>query len=179
MTNATMDRALKLAVATGLRSALGPALLARARNRPERKTLALLAMGEMLADKLPMVPGRDSLLPLAARGAVGAWVAAKVADEEPGEPDPWAAPLGAAVAIGVGVAAAKLRRALGWSTGVSQPMLGLIEDYLALKLGTEAVGLSVQDATDAAGEALEDLRGRLPAEWPGLKPAQSAGAGSM
>ena len=57
--NAAFERAVKLAVVTGLRAALGPALLAAAHNRPERNQLAMAALGEMVFDKLPYVPSRS------------------------------------------------------------------------------------------------------------------------
>ena len=82
MTTRVMERALKLAVVTGLRSALGPAIVARAQNRPERQNLAIAALGELAFDKLPFVPDRDTLLPLLARGLAGAWVAKRCLDEE-------------------------------------------------------------------------------------------------
>ncbi len=183
MMSSSMERALKLAAVTGLRAALGPALVARSQRRPERQHLALAALGELVIDKLPGVPGRDTLPSLLVRGVAGAWVAGRVIEED-GEPaDPWAAPLGAAVAMGVAVMAPKLRRAVRWSTGIPQPILGLIEDYLALKLGTEAVGLSLCDATEAAKESLGDLRDRVQLPFDDSAgswiPAQSTGAGSM
>ena len=56
MASASMERALKLAVVTGLRAALGPALVAQAQHRPEQQHLALAALGELVFDKLPFVP---------------------------------------------------------------------------------------------------------------------------
>jgi uncharacterized membrane protein len=182
MASASTERALKLAVVTGLRAMLGPALVSHSQHRPERHNLALAALGEMVFDKLPGVPGRDTLLPLIARGAAGAWVAAKCVEEDGERADPWAVPLGAAVAMGVAVAAPKIRRTLGWTTGIPQPILGLIEDYLALKLGTETLGLSLNDVTEAAKESVDDLRDRA-RQWElpeVVRPlAQSVGAGSM
>jgi len=104
MTDATFEKAMKLAVVTGLRSMLGPALLARSTNRPQQTNLALAALGEMIIDKLPFTPGRDTLLPLLARGLAGAWVG-KTLQEEEGTDNPWTIPLSAAVAMGVAVAA--------------------------------------------------------------------------
>src|SRR3954447_3821159 len=145
MASESMERALKMAVVTGLRAALGPALLARAQDQPpqQQQHLALAALGELIFDKLPLVPGRDTLPSLIVRGLAGAWVAGKCVERDGADADPWAAPLGAAVAMGVAVAAPKLRRTLGWTTGIPQPVLGMIEDYLALRLGTEAMGLSM------------------------------------
>jgi len=172
MADATFERAMKLAVVTGMRSMLGPALVARSLNRPEGKYLAMAAMGEMVADKLPLIPSRDTILPLIVRGLAGAWVAKTLQDEE-GTDNPWTVPLGAAVAMGVAVAAPKIRKTLTVTTGVSDAVLGMIEDYLALRLGSEAVGLSMDELTQVARDSVEDLRDRI-------KPmVQSVGAGSM
>ena len=172
MADATFEKAMKLAVVTGLRSMLGPALLARALNRPERKNLALAAAGEMIADKLPLVPSRDTLLPLIVRGLAGAWVA-RTLQEEDGTDNPWTMPLGAAVAMGVAVAAPKIRRTLTVTTGISDALLGLAEDYLALRLGSDAIGISMDEITQIARDSVEDLKDRF---TPAL---QSVGAGSM
>jgi uncharacterized membrane protein len=172
MADATFEKAMKLAVVTGLRSMLGPALVARAMNRPERQNLAMAALGEMVVDKIPLVPGRDSLLSLIARGLAGAWVA-KTLQEEEGADDPWMIPLGAAVAMGVAVSAPKIRTMISMTTGISDPLLGLIEDYLALRLGTDAVGLSMDEISQIARDSVEDLKDRI---TPVL---QSVGAGSM
>lgn len=167
-----MDRAMKLAVVTGLRAALGPALLAHAQGRPERQHLALAAVGEMIVDKLPFVPGRDSLLPLLARGIAGGWVAAKCVEGDGDAKDPWAVPIGAAVAMGVAVVAPKLRRTLGWTTGMPQVVLGLIEDYFAIRIGAEALGLSMEQVQGAAKASVEDLADRYHVEVPGVSHAQ-------
>jgi hypothetical protein len=172
MASATFEKAMKLAVVTGMRAALGPALLARANHRPEEQSLAMAAVGEMVFDKLPLVPGRDTLASLVVRGVAGYWVA-KTCMEDEDEVDPWVAPLGAAVAMGVAVAAPKIRRTLGWTTGMPQPILGLIEDYLALRLGSEAVGLSMDEITHVAQDVVGDMKERV---MPAL---QSLGAGSM
>jgi len=176
MGNATFEKAMKLAVVTGLRSMLGPALVARSLNRPERKNLAMAAMGEMVADKLPLVPSRDTFIPLLVRGLAGAWVA-KTLQEEEGTDDPWLIPLGAAVAMGVAVAAPKIRKTLMVTTGVSNAALGLFEDYLALRLGSEAVGLSMDDLTQVARDSYDDLRDRMTPVIQSV--GQSVGAGSM
>jgi uncharacterized membrane protein len=174
---------MKLAVVTGLRSMLGPALVAETANRRERKNLALAAMAEMIADKLPLVPSRDMLLPLLIRGLAGAWVARTLQEEEGGTApsDPWIAPLGAAVAMGVAVAAPKVRKTLTATTGISDTVLGLIEDYLALRLGGDAVGLSMEELQDVARSALADLKGRVEPVFQELGGAmhQSVGAGSI
>jgi len=172
MADATFEKAMKLAVVTGMRSMLGPALVAQSFDRPERRNLSLAALGEMVADKLPLIPDRDTLLPLLVRGLAGAWVA-KTVQEEEGSDDPWMVPLGAAVAMGVAVAAPKIRKTLTLTTGVSDTVLGMLEDYLAVRLGSYAVGLSMDEVSQVARDSVEDLRDRI-------KPmVQSVGAGSM
>jgi uncharacterized membrane protein len=172
MADATFEKAMKLTVVTGLRSMLGPALVARSTLRPGRQNLALAALGEMIADKLPLVPGRDTLPSLIVRGLAGAWVAKTLQEEEGGD-NPWTIPLGAAVAMGVAVAAPKIRRRLEATTGVSDVFVGLAEDYLALRLGSEAIGLSMEEISEIARDSVEDLTERI-------KPViQSVGAGSM
>jgi uncharacterized membrane protein len=176
MADSTFEKAMKLAVVTGLRSMLGPALVAGAANHPARNNLALAALGEMIADKLPLVPSRDTLLPLLVRGLAGAWVARTVQDED-GVDDPWIVPLGAAVAMGVAVAAPKVRKTLTVTTGVSDTVLGIIEDYLALRLGSDAVGLTMEELATIGRTSVEDLKQRI---QPVLESVgQSVGAGSI
>jgi len=172
MADATFERAMKLAVVTGLRSMLGPALVARAQNRPEQNNLALAAIAEMAVDKIPLVPSRDTLIPLIVRGLAGAWVAKTLQEEEGGD-NPWTMPLGAMVAMGVAVAAPKIRKTLTMTTGISDAAVGLIEDYLALRLGSDAIGLTMDQLTQVARESVEDLRDRI------MPVDQSVGAGSM
>jgi uncharacterized membrane protein len=176
MADATFEKAMKLAVVTGMRAMLGPALVAGATNRPERKGLALAALGEMVADKLPLIPSRDTLLPLLVRGLAGAWVARTVQEQE-GSDDPWIVPLGAAVAMGVAVAAPKVRKTLSATTGVSDTVLGLIEDYLALRLGSDAAGISMEELAQLGRTSVEDLKERIQPVLESI--GQSVGAGSM
>src|SRR5262249_56212109 len=103
---------------------------------------------------------RDTIVPLIARGLAGAWVA-KTVQEEEGSDDPWIVPLGAAVAMGVAVTAPKVRKTLSFTTGVSDPVLGLIEDYLPLRLPSHSAGLSMDELQDVAREAVEDLKERV------------------
>jgi len=183
MSAATMEKALKLAVVTGLRAALGPALVAQAQKRPDRQNFTYAALGEMVVDKLPLVPSRDSLVLLIARGFAGAWVANQCVEEDEGERDPWVVPLGAAVAMGVAVAAPKLRRALGWTTGMPQPVLGLLEDYIALRLGADAVGISMNQVSEVAQESVHEITVWVQSTAAGLtnesKTHSPVGVGSM
>jgi len=156
----SFERAIKLAVVTGLRCAMGPALLAAATDRPERRNLAMAALGEMVVDKLPLIPSRSSLPLLIPRALAGAWVARESLRHD-GVEEPWAAPVGAAVAVGAATVAPLIRGALHTLLGIPQPILGLAEDYLALRLGGEAVGLSMDDLKQIGSDSVEDIKGHV------------------
>jgi hypothetical protein len=49
----------------------------------------------------------------------------------------------------------------------------MLEDYLALRLGSDAVGLSMDELTQIARDSVEDLKDRI------APVVQSVGAGSM
>jgi hypothetical protein len=170
--NDSFQTAMKLAVVSGLRCALGPALVAAAQRRPERQNLALAAMGEMVIDKMPLVPSRSSLPLLIPRAAAGYWVAKSVMEEE-GACDPWAPAVGAAVAVGVGTFAPMIRGALRRILGVPDVVLGVAEDYLAVRLGSEALGMSMDEVQQIANDSFCEIKEHI---MPAL---QSVGAGSM
>src|SRR3954453_9515193 len=98
------ERAMVLAAITGLKLTYGPTLLLAASRRPWGRYLAVAAMGELVLDKLGILPSRSRLPLLIPRALVGAWVAreAMMAEAEAG---PWIAPMGAAVAAGTAVLA--------------------------------------------------------------------------
>ncbi len=49
----------------------------------------------------------------------------------------------------------------------------MAEDYLALKLGTETLGLTMNEVSDAAKHSVEEMKERV------MPVVQSIGAGSM
>lgn len=155
------ERAMRLAVVSGLRSTFGVALLEAAYDRPNRKHWAMAALGEIVVDKIPFVPSRASLLAMLPRAAAGAYVAKQVMDRE-GVEDPWVAPMGAAVAAGTAALAPRIRGALGL-LGMPGLMLGLAEDYLALKVGGEALGLTMNDLKSIGAETIDDLKAHFAA----------------
>jgi len=171
--NASLNKAMRLAVVTGLRAALGPALLAAARHRPERQHWALAALGEMAFDKLPFVPSRASLPMLVPRALAGAWVTRTILEEDGAGEDPWAPALGAAVAVGVATFAPRIRGTLRHLLGVPDFALGIAEDYLAIRLGSEALGLTIDDVREVASDSVSEVGSHL------LPAAYSTGAGSM
>ncbi|HEV3163580.1 MAG TPA: hypothetical protein VGZ22_06030 [Isosphaeraceae bacterium] len=170
--NDAFRRAMTLAAVTGLKAALGPALVASARRRPERQNLAMAALAEMVLDKLPILPSRSSLPMIVPRALAGAWVAQTMLGED-GKNDPWAPLLGAATAAGVARFAPMVRATLRRVFGVPDFVIGIAEDYLALRLGSEAAGLSMNDVKAIATESVDEMAGHFRHE------AHSVGAGSM
>ena len=174
------ERAMRLAVVSGLRSTFGMALLEAAYDRPNRKSWAMAALGEIVVDKLPFVPSRASLPAMLPRAVAGGYVAKQVMDRE-GIEDPWVAPMGAVVAAGVAALAPRIRGALGL-LGMPGMLLGLAEDYLALKVGGEALGLTMNDLKSIGAETIDDLKthfASLTEQAQELAKPQSDGAGSM
>ena len=90
----------------------------------------------------------------------GAWVTKEILDRE-GVDEPWAPAIGAAVAAGTASIAPMLRRTLRAVLGVPDPLLGLAEDYLALQLGTEAVGLSMEQVKQIASGSVDEVKDML------------------
>jgi hypothetical protein len=178
------ERAMRLAVVSGLRSTFGVALMEAAYDRPNRKAWALAALGEMVVDKIPGVPSRASLPVMLPRAVAGGYVAKQVMDHE-GVEDPWAVPMGAAVASGVAALAPRIRGILSTVLGVPNPLMGLVEDYIALKVGGEALGMSMDDMKKIGEESVEEIKGYLTSVVSPLTSMdssgspQSVGAGSM
>jgi len=180
MTNSkrAFERAMRLSLVSGLRSTFGVALIEAAYDRPNRKNWALAALGEMVIDKIPGIPSRASLPVMLPRALAGAYVAQQVMERE-GVEDQWAAPMGAAVAAGVAALAPRVRGLLRTVLGVPGPLLGLAEDYLALKLGGEALGLTMDDLRQIGEESIEDVKGYVASVASPESSSQSVGAGSM
>jgi hypothetical protein len=172
MMSASFEKAMKLAVLSGLKVALGPAFLKASRRDSIASTWVAAALGEMILDKVGVLPSRSRLPLLIPHALSGAWVARESMRDD-GDEDPWAAPMGAAVAAGVSTFAPMLRMSARKVLGVPDPVLGLVEDYLALRLGCETVGLSMEEVGQVAKESVEEVKERV---MPAL---QSVGAGSM
>ena len=147
-------RAAQLGAVAGLRSQLPLALLAAIgpddpeadrprplrllRSRPVAAVLGLSALGEILIDKLPVVPSQLAPGPLAGRLGFGG-VAGAVVARDTGRSPVLGAAIGAAGA-GVGaVVGAKVRAALGRATGLADRVWASAEDAVALGLGILAV----------------------------------------
>ena len=147
VTTATF-KTLGLAGISGLRSLSAPALLARAVRRGDADApnlpalgsarvsnlLALLAVGEMIADKTPFIPARTSAPALLGRALSGALVGAELFSSE-GRHRNSGAILGALSALATAYAGEQLRTE-GARKGIPDPLLATLEDRLVLSLGT-------------------------------------------
>jgi uncharacterized membrane protein/uncharacterized protein (UPF0548 family) len=148
-------RALLLGAVTGMRSQLPIALLGlqsfRGRFDPGRSWLArwlatpsgvatavLASVGELIVDKLPVVPDRTRPGPFTGRVAVGTVVGA-AAYQDAHRPAPYGAVVGAAAAAASTLALARARTALARRTPLPDRAWGVVEDALALTLGLLAV----------------------------------------
>lgn len=159
------ERAMTLAALSGFKIALGPAFLAASRRSPNTGTWAMAALGEMVLDKIGIFPPRFRPSLLIPHAVSGAWVARESMKQE-GVDDPMAPLAGAVVAAGVSCVAPLLRMTLNKGLGLSDAMLGVGEDYVALKLGTEATGVSLTQVGEITREAIGDLRGQVMSSMP-------------
>jgi hypothetical protein len=151
-----LARALALAALSGSRATLGPALLAASRRRPSAGGWVAAAVGEMLLDKVGVLPPRWEPALLIPRTLTGAWVAWDSAKED-GADAPLAALAGAVVAAGVASVAPMVRIALGQGAGIPDPILGVAEDYLGLQIGARAVGWSMTELVEVAKDSVTEL----------------------
>lgn len=152
----TKDMALRivaLGFVAGLRSMTPFALLQRTRERDPEPTndlerfldstalqtiTTLLATGEVLGDKLPFIPSRTSKGSLIARISIGGLAGMSLARRYQ-QPLVLGAALGA-VGAGVGSYAGYYSRSVIQNvTGIPGWILGLVEDAIALRLGTLAI----------------------------------------
>ncbi|UII23604.1 DUF4126 family protein [Fulvivirga ligni] len=142
-------RTIGLGAISGLRSMMGPALLCYYLNRepepswkrrliklPKLQTVtAVLAGGELVGDKLPNAPDRISPIALAGRAISGALIGA-ILYKEARRSTRTGAIMGAVSAVvsaGVGF---YLRKKVGQTTDVQDPIIGGAEDLLALGAGS-------------------------------------------
>ncbi len=96
--------------------------------------LKLMALGELVGDKLPKTPNRTAPLPLGGRAASGGLCGAAVFLAE-GEPAAIGAAIGAAAAVASAFLTFILRRDLVKAANISDAPVALAEDALMLGLG--------------------------------------------
>jgi hypothetical protein len=155
-TKSPFGRAMALAAVCGSRCVLGPAFLAASRHRPEAGALVAAAIGEMAFDKLGILPARYHPALSIPRALAGAYVAREMLHEE-GIDDTSGALAGAVVAAGVAGVVPVVRMLLHRGLGVPDALLGLAEDYLALRLGAEATGMTMEQLPEVARDAVEEM----------------------
>lgn len=131
---ATIRRAALTGAVSGLRSMTGLFFtLLRGRRFPIAvRVLGLFAAGELIADKLPNIPARIKLGPLAARALTGGLSGAAVFHSEDADPIAGAV-IGAASAIGASYAGYHLRHA-AVQKGIPDFIYAVSEDALALSV---------------------------------------------
>lgn len=150
MSEAAYPAALALGAVSGMRSMMAPAAISWAARRSGVelgdtpfhsletssgwKATVALALGEMVADKLPFVPNRTEGAVLLTRALSGAGAGAAVFKARHRSVALGAA-VGAAAAIGVAFAAFHLRKKAARKFDVSDQVIALAEDGLALGLG--------------------------------------------
>jgi uncharacterized membrane protein len=150
--------ALLLGLAAGLRSMMAPASLALSQQRPGNsriwllssprtaRVLTVLALGELVFDKLPFAPSRTSPGGLSGRLLSGAMCGAAVVPEDQAA----GALLGAAGALTSSFAGYALRKGVVRVSGVPDPLVALAEDMLALGIGM--VGAAESQSWQGASE---------------------------
>jgi uncharacterized membrane protein len=99
-----------------------------------RNGLTALAVGEMAADKLPIVPDRISPLPLLGRAAAGAICGASLCTAE-NERSGIGAITGALAASASAYCFYYLRKRIAEGTRIPDPLIGLAEDIIVIKGG--------------------------------------------
>ena len=147
----TLLKAIGLGIIAGMRSMSAPALVSNhiAGSKPEgisetpfkvmgypntASLLKGLALGEMIADKLPVIPARVSAAPLIARVVSGAVCGGAICAAE-GERVEFGAVAGGLAAVAGAYGFYHLRRAIGEESKVPDPLLGLAEDAIVIMGG--------------------------------------------
>jgi uncharacterized membrane protein len=142
-------RAAGLGAIAGLRTFSAPALLSRQMSRSDRiegvtsrlgsptvaTVLGVLAVGEILADKMPWMPNRTDPPGLIARASSGAFVGATICRAK-GRSTVAGALIGGVAAIAAAFAGYHLRRTATRELGLPDMFVAVIEDTVAVRGGT-------------------------------------------
>ncbi len=129
--------AVAVGALAGIRSMSGPALASEV-VPPEKMpigpvALKALALGEFVADKLPFMPDRTSVIPLIGRAVMGGLSGAAICSSKKRSVALGAA-LGALAAVGMSFVAFKLRKKL--SSAMPGFLVGLAEDVVVTGAGS-------------------------------------------
>lgn len=139
-----------LGTVSGMRSMAAPAIVSRLAHtgmlplqdsqikflghRNSVKTMAVMAVGEMIADKLPFIPKRTSIFPLLTRAASGALSGTAFARAKKRSTIVGAL-IGSLAAVGASYGAYKLRKSIGEKTSVPDSIIAVAEDALVAGCG--------------------------------------------
>jgi uncharacterized membrane protein len=150
----SVPRVLGLGAISGLRSVSGPAFVSRAASRgglnlggtrlaflgsPRlSKALVVMALGELVGDKLPATPSRTTLPPLLGRAASGGLVGAALFVSE-GRRAAMGAALGSSSAVVASFAGERLRALVGEKSGLPDPIVALGEDAVVFLIGSRSL----------------------------------------
>ena len=148
------SKALTLGAISGLRSMSGPAFVSRAASQGRlnlegtslgflgsprvSRALMVMKLGELIGDKLPIIPSRTSLPILFGRAASGALVGAALFASD-GRRITTGAALGSSAAIAAALAGEKLRALASEKTGLPDPLFALAEDAVVLLVGSRSL----------------------------------------
>ncbi|HEX8087988.1 MAG TPA: DUF4126 family protein [Blastocatellia bacterium] len=152
----TITKAIAMGMIAGMRSMAAPALVSNHFSHHQSKNIAgtpfrilgapktatalkALALGEMVADKLPIVPDRIAPASLVARTVSGALCGASVCAAER-ERMSLGGLAGGLAAIGSAYAFYYLRRRAGEESGLPDALLGLTEDAIVVCCGLNILG---------------------------------------
>ena len=130
MMQSVLLETLALGALTGMRSMAGPATIAFRYGGAIRKVALVLAAGEMIVDKLPVVGDRIEAAPLVGRAVMGALAGGLIA-REARSPVAVGAAVGAAAALAAAHVAFRLRQGLGGPALAG----GLLEDAIVVGAG--------------------------------------------
>ena len=130
MNAASLNETLALGAMTGMRSMAGAATLALGRQSILKHLIAVMAAGEMVADKTSMVGDRVDTLPLTGRALMGALVGGVAAAERRGN-ILLGGLVGASAAVVVAHLAFRMRKRFASSTALG----GLVEDAVVIGIG--------------------------------------------
>jgi uncharacterized membrane protein len=142
--------ALLLGLTAGLRSMTAPALLALNQQRTGRgrfwmlasprtaRVLTVMALGELVYDKMPFAGSRLAPQALSARLLMGAMCGAAVS---PSDDQAQGALVGMGGALVSSVAGYAIRKGAGRAAGLPDVLLALAEDALAIGMGMAATAM--------------------------------------
>ncbi len=126
-------RALGIGLVSGLRSMTGPAATRIRGGGTPALVVPLLALGELIADKLPGIPPRTSPPALAMRALAGGFAGSSLVGGDGDRRVGFA--LGAAGAIAGAYLGLRLRPAAVGKTGLAGTLVALVEDAAAIWAG--------------------------------------------